>query len=150
MWRGASHTGLEELTPVMRLTISPTSRRVRTSVPDQRTRTDCARAGWFGISSPIYGSSWLRPRRPFCTSSSSALTTDGSMAAYLVPWNCSRCIWKSADYFSCCEGFVLCCWDWSEGFAVLYKGSTNGRPLSLVLNLSEIMWRAESNISVTL
>lgn len=52
-----------------------------------------------GISSPIYGSSWLRPRRPFCTSSSSALTTDGSMAAYLVPWNCSKCIWKSAGYF---------------------------------------------------
>lgn len=33
-WRGDSHTGLEGLTPVMRLTISPTSRRVRTSVPD--------------------------------------------------------------------------------------------------------------------
>lgn len=32
--RGDSHTGLEELTPVMRLTISPTSRTVRTSVPD--------------------------------------------------------------------------------------------------------------------
>lgn len=32
--RGDSHTGLEELTPVMRLTISPTSRRVRTSVSD--------------------------------------------------------------------------------------------------------------------
>lgn len=93
----------------------------------RRTRTDCAGAGWLAVG-PFYGSSWLRSSWPFCTSSSSALTTDGSMAAYLVPWNCSKWIWKERMALVIRALFYVL--GLKQGFRVPYKGSTTVRPPS--------------------
>lgn len=99
-----SYTGIEELLPVKMTNQPYFQNTVRTGEPDEPegrgrlavltplTLQEHTGSPHSNSKSHIYCSSWLMLRLPFCTSSSSALTIDGSMAAYLVPWNCSKCI----------------------------------------------------------